>query len=113
MRSAREAAVPQDVPAPSNGLLGSSVAQVRVIEHSGSPAARRAVRPRARGGIYLRGSAPTSSPTLADAARVLSRHQAVAAGLADAARYLLEWPAARILEQPASKSRPRAFADTT
>src|SRR6267143_1735905 len=34
MRSAREAAVPQDVRSALERLLGASVAQVRVIEHS-------------------------------------------------------------------------------
>src|SRR6202163_1531611 len=58
MRSAREAAVPQDVRSALERLLGASVAHVRVIEHSWFARLHgRAVATTRPGRIYLRGSA--------------------------------------------------------
>src|ERR1700682_2934079 len=58
MSSAREAAVPQDVRAALERLLGASVAHVRVIEHSRFARLHgRAVATTRKGRIYLRGSA--------------------------------------------------------
>jgi len=92
MRSARQAAVPQDVRSALERLLGSSVAHVRVIEHSwfarlhgGAVATTRPER------IYLRGAAADffANPWLMlhEYCHVIRQWQP---GTLTAARYLLE-----------------------
>src|SRR5207253_7650294 len=57
MRRAREAAVPPEVRSALERLLGTGVAEVRVIEHSWFVRLHgRAVATTRRGRIYLRGS---------------------------------------------------------
>jgi len=57
MRRAREAAVPPEVRSALERLLGTSIAEVRVIEHSWFVRLHgRAVATTRRGRIYLRGS---------------------------------------------------------
>jgi hypothetical protein len=67
MRAAREAAVPTEVGAALEELLGSAVHQVRVFEYSWFARLHgRAIATTRRGRIYLRGSAADfwSNPTL-------------------------------------------------
>jgi hypothetical protein len=67
MRIAREAAVPREVGAALEELLGSGVHQVRVFEYSWFARLHgRAIATTRRGRIYLRGSAADfwSNPTL-------------------------------------------------
>src|SRR6202035_3023633 len=93
MRSARAAALPQDVSRALEQLLGASVAHVRVIDHSCSPRphGRRAVATTRRGRISLRGSAAEffANPWLMlhEYCHVIRQWQP---GTLTAARYLLE-----------------------
>lgn len=92
MRSARDAAVPQDVRSALERLLGASVAHVRVIEHSWFARLHgRAVATTRPGRIYLRGSAADffADPWLMlhEYCHVIRQWQP---GTLTAARYLLE-----------------------
>src|ERR1700694_3473296 len=92
MRSAREAAVPEDVSRALERLLGASVAQVRVIEHFWFARLHgRAVATTRPGRIYLRGSAADffANPWLMlhEYCHVIRQWQP---GTLTAARYLLE-----------------------
>ena len=92
MRSARQAAVPQDVRSALERLLGSSVAHVRVIEHSWFARLHGgAVATTRPGRIYLRGAAAAffANPWLMlhEYCHVIRQWQP---GTLTAARYLLE-----------------------
>ena len=92
MRSARQAAVPQDVRSALERLLGSSVAHVRVIEHSWFARLHGgAVATTRPGRIYLRGAAADffANPWLMlhEYCHVIGQWQP---GTLTAARYLLE-----------------------
>jgi hypothetical protein len=92
MRSARTAALPQDVRSALERLLGSSVAHVRVIEHSWFARLHGgAVATTRPGRIYLRGAAAEffANPWLMlhEYCHVIRQWQP---GTLTAARYLLE-----------------------
>jgi hypothetical protein len=92
MRSARTAALPQDVRSALERLLGSSVAHVRVIEHSWFARLHGgAVATTRPGRIYLRGAAADffANPWLMlhEYCHVIRQWQP---GTLTAARYLLE-----------------------
>ena len=92
MRSAREAAVPEQVRTALERLLGAQVAHVRVIEHSWFTRLHgRAVATTRPGRIYLRGSAADffADPWLMlhEYCHVIRQWQP---GSLTAARYLLE-----------------------
>jgi hypothetical protein len=92
MRSARTAALPQDVRSALERLLGSSVAHVRVIEHSWFARLHGgAVATTRPGRIYLRGAAADffANPWLMlhEYCHVIRQWQP---GSLTAARYLLE-----------------------
>src|SRR5467141_1160974 len=113
MRSAREAAVPQDVRSALERLLGASVAQVRVIEHSWFARLHgRAVATTRPGRIYLRGSAADffADPWLMlhEYCHVIRQWQP---GSLTAARYLLEC-LRRGYWNNRFEVEARAFADT-
>jgi hypothetical protein len=113
MRSAREAAVPQDVRAALERLLGASVAQVRVIEHSRFARLHgRAVATTRKGRIYLRGSAVDffANPWLMlhEYCHVIRQWQP---GSLTATRYLLEC-LRRGYWDNRFEVEARAFADT-
>jgi hypothetical protein len=114
MRSARAAAVPQDVSRALERLLGASVAHVRVIEHScfARLHGRRAVATTRRGRIYLRGSAAEffANPWLMlhEYCHVIRQWQP---GTLTATRYLLEC-LRRGYWNNRFEVEARAFADT-
>jgi hypothetical protein len=113
MRSVREAAVPQDVRSALERLLGASVAQVRVIEHSWFARLHgRAVATTRPGRIYLRGSAADffANPWLMlhEYCHVIRQWQP---GSLTAARYLLEC-LRRGYWNNRFEVEARAFADT-
>ncbi len=93
MRSARTAAVPHDVRSALERLLGSSIAHVRVIEHSWFARLHGgAVATTRPGRIYLRGAAADffANPWLMlhEYCHVIRQWQP---GTLTAARYLLEY----------------------
>jgi hypothetical protein len=113
MRSAREAAVPQDVSRALERLLGASVARVRVIEHSWFARLHgRAVATTRPERIYLRGSAADffADPWLMlhEYCHVIRQWQP---GTLTAARYLLEC-LRRGYWNNRFEVEARAFADT-
>ncbi|TLZ33064.1 MAG: DUF4157 domain-containing protein [Gammaproteobacteria bacterium] len=92
MRRAREAAVPPEVRSALERLLGTGVAEVRVIEHSWFVRLHgRAVATTRRGRIYLRGSGADffANPWLMlhEYCHVIRQWQP---GSLTAARYLIE-----------------------
>src|SRR5207249_10380160 len=92
MRRARQAAVPPEVRSALERLLGTSIAEVRVIEHSWFVRLHgRAVATTRRGRIYLRGSGADffANPWLMlhEYCHVIRQWQP---GSLTAARYLIE-----------------------
>jgi len=113
MRSARQAAVPQDVRSALERLLGASVADVRVIEHSWFARLHGgAVATTRPGRIYLRGAAADffANPRLMlhEYCHVIRQWQP---GTLTAARYLLEC-LRRGYWNNRFEVEARAFADT-